>query len=185
MLNNRILKRAAAVVCSAAILLPFSGTFTNTRTHALSASTAVSEEIGLVGNLFCVADNSAADHAALQWATTLPADSYTLYRSTSPDDGFIPVYEGSGTSYEDDDMQTGSNYYYQLKVTSKGKDSYSSVKSLIPCALPSGLSTYDNQKGSSLVYEASGYKVGSTYEKATSQQINRLIGRQLIHRPIS
>ncbi len=60
-------------------------------------------------------------------------------------------------------MQTGSTYYYQLKVTSKGKESYSSVKSLEPCALPSGLSTYDNQKGSSLVYVTSGYKVGSTY----------------------
>ena len=144
-------------------LLPFSGTFTSSRTHALSASSAVSEEIGLVGNLFCVADSSAADHAALQWATTLPAESYTLYRSTDSESGFVPVYEGSGTSYEDDDMQTGTTYYYQLKVTSKGKESFSSVKELTPCALPSGLSTYDNQKGSSLVYETSGYKVGNTY----------------------
>lgn len=163
MLKNRILKRVAAVVCSAAMLLPFSGTFTSSRTHALSASSAVSEEIGLVGNLFCVADSSAADHAALQWATTLPAESYTLYRSTDSESGFVPVYEGSGTSYEDDDMQTGTTYYYQLKVTSKGKESFSSVKQLTPCTLPSGLSTYDNQKGSSLVYETSGYKVGDTY----------------------
>ncbi|MCR5707443.1 MAG: discoidin domain-containing protein [Ruminococcus sp.] len=163
MLKKRILKRAAAIICSAALLLPVGGYGSSTTSQAVSASSAVSEDIGLVGNLFCVADGSAADHAALQWATTLSADSYTLYRSTSPDDGFIPVYEGSGTSYEDDDMQTGSTYYYQLKVTSKGKESYSSVKSLEPCALPSGLSTYDNQKGSSLVYETSGYKVGSTY----------------------
>ncbi|MBR5164174.1 MAG: discoidin domain-containing protein [Ruminococcus sp.] len=163
MLKNRILKRVAAVVCSTALLLPVGGYGRSVNSRAFSASTAVSEEIGLVGNLFCVADSSAADHAALQWATTLPAESYTLYRSTDSESGFVPVYEGSGTSYEDDDMQTGTTYYYQLKVTSKGKESFSSVKQLTPCALPSGLSTYDNQKGSSLVYETSGYKVGNTY----------------------
>ncbi|MBR3668084.1 MAG: discoidin domain-containing protein [Ruminococcus sp.] len=163
MLKNRILKRVAAVVCSAALLLPVGGYGRSVTSRAVSASTAVSEEIGLVGNLFCVADSSAADHAALQWATTLPAESYTLYRSTDSESGFVPVYEGSGTSYEDDDMQTGTTYYYQLKVTSKDKESFSSVKQLTPCALPSGLSTYDNQKGSSLVYETSGYKVGNTY----------------------
>ena len=162
-IKKRLLYRAAAVICSAAILLN-AGDFGSVRpTFAISASKLVSEDIGLVGNLFCVADGSNADHAALQWATTLSADSYTLYRSTLPDDGFEPVYEGSGTSYEDDDMQSGTTYYYQLKVTSKGRDSFSSVKSLTPCALPSGLSTYDNQKGSSLVYETSGYKVGNTY----------------------
>jgi len=163
MLKNRILKRVAAVVCSAALLLPVGGYGRSVNSRAFSASTVVSEEIGLVGNLFCVADSSAADHAALQWATTLPAESYTLYRSTDSESAFVPVYEGSGASYEDDDMQTGTTYYYQLKVTSKGKESFSSVKQLTPCALPSGLSTYDNQKGSSLVYETSGYKVGNTY----------------------
>ena len=163
MLKNRILKRVVAVVCSAALLLPVGDYGRSVTSRAFSASTAVSEEIGLVGNLFCVADSSAADHAALQWATTLPAESYMLYRSTDSESGFVPVYEGSGTSYEDDDMQTGTTYYYQLKVTSKGKESFSSVKQLTPCALPSGLSTYDNQKGSSLVYETSGYKVGNTY----------------------
>ncbi len=163
MLKNRILKRVAAVVCSAALLLPVGDYGRSVTSRAVSVSTAVSEEIGLVGNLFCVADSSAADHAALQWATTLPAGSYTLYRSTDSESGFVPLYEGSGTSYEDDDMQTGTTYYYQLKVTSKGKESFSSVKQLTPCALPSGLSTYDNQKGSSLVYETSGYKVGDTY----------------------
>ena len=80
MLKNRILKRVVAVVCSAALLLPVGDYGRSVTSRAFSASTAVSEEIGLVGNLFCVADSSAADHAALQWATTLPAESYTLYR---------------------------------------------------------------------------------------------------------
>jgi hypothetical protein len=163
MFKTGLLKRAAAVICSGAVILT-AGSFGSVRTvYAVSASSVVSDDVGLVGNLFCVADGSNADHAALQWATTLSADSYTLYRSTSPDDGFVPVYEGSGTSYEDDDMKSGTTYYYQLKVISKGRESFSSVKSLTPCELPSGLSTYDNQKGSNLVYETSGYKVGNTY----------------------
>lgn len=157
------LKRSAAVVCSAAMLLTIGSFKVNVDNCAEAASVTVSDDIGLVGNLFCIADGSNADHAALQWATTLSADSYTLYRSTLPDSGFEPVYQGNGNSYEDDDMASGTTYYYQLKVTSKGKELYSSVKSLTPCTLPSGLSTYDNQKGSNLVYETSGYKVGNTY----------------------
>ncbi len=131
--------------------------------RAVTASDTISDEIGLVGNLFCIADSSCADHAELQWATTLSADSFTLYRSTDPKNNFISVYEGNGNSYEDDDMTAGTTYYYQLKVSSKGNDKFSSVKSLTPCTLPSGLSTYDNQKGSSLVYDTNGYKVGNTY----------------------
>ncbi len=163
MLKNGLLKRAAAVICSAALILHVGGIGRNSTSCAESVSVTISDEIGLVANLFCVADGNSADHAALQWETTLSADSYTLYRSTSPDKNFVPVYTGNGNSYSDSDMQTGQTYYYQLKVTSKGKDSYSSVKELTPCSLPSGLSTYDNQKGSSLVYETSGYKVGNTY----------------------
>lgn len=163
MLKKGLLKRAAALICSAAMLLPLSGIGRNSSAYAETASVTVSDEIGLAANLFCIADENIADHAALQWATTLSADSFTLYRSTSPDKDFVPVYTGNGTSYSDSNMQTGKTYYYQLKVTSKGKDSYSSVKELTPASLPSGLSTYDNQKGGSLVYETSGYKVGNTY----------------------
>lgn len=158
-----ILKRTAAVICSAAMLMTMSSFGKNVTSYAVNASSAVSDDIGLVGNLFCTADSSSADHAELQWATTLSAESYTLYRSTDPEKDFVPVYEGSGNSFEDDDMKTGITYYYQLKVKSKGKELYSSVKSLTPCALPSGLSTYDNQKGSNLVYDTNGYKVGNTY----------------------
>ena len=163
LLKKGLLKRAAALIRSAALLLPLSGIGRNSSAYAETASVTVSDEIGLAANLFCVADRNIADHAALQWATTLSADNFTLYRSTSPDKDFVPVYTGNGTSYSDSDMQTEKTYYYQLKVTSKGKDSYSSVKELTPASLPSGLSTYDKQKGSSLVYETSGYKVGNTY----------------------
>ena len=159
---KQFFKRAAAVLCSTALLMT-SGSFSRNFSSAVTASDNISDEIGLVGNLFCIADSSFADHAELQWATTLSADSFTLYRSADPEKNFISVYEGNGNSYEDDDMEAGTTYYYQLKVSSKGSDKFSSIKALTPCALPSGLSTYDNQKGSSLVYDTNGYKVGNTY----------------------
>lgn len=128
-----------------------------------AASKTVSEEIGLVGNLICTAGSDNADRAALQWATTLPASGYVLYRSTDAETGFEPVYEGYGSSYEDDDLQIGTEYFYQLKALTADGAFYSGVHALTPCAVPAGLNTYDNQKGSSLVYETGGYKVGDTY----------------------
>lgn len=158
-----LFKRFAAAVCSSAMLLTGISFKGNANNYVSAESVAVSDDIGLVGNLFCIADGKNADHAELQWATTLSADKYTLYRSTDPESNFISIYEGNGSSFTDNDMNIGTTYYYQLKVTSKGKELYSSVKSLTPCVLPSGLNTYDNQKGSSLKYDTNGYKVGNTY----------------------
>ena len=120
-----IFKRTAAVICSAAMLMTMGSFAKRGTSYAAKASTDVSDEIGLVGNLFCISNENNADHAELQWATTLSADSFTLYRSTDPQNDFVPVYEGNGTSYEDDDMVTGMTYYYQLGVKSKGKELYS------------------------------------------------------------
>ncbi|WP_295085315.1 LamG-like jellyroll fold domain-containing protein [Ruminococcus sp.] len=159
----RLFKRTVTIICCAATVLTASNYEKEIKSYASSASTVVSEDVGLVGNLFCIADNKSADHAELQWATTQPVDCYTLYRSTNAEYGFEKIYEGNGNSYEDDNMVVGTTYYYQLRVNSKGKEIYSSVKSLTPCTLPSGLITYDNMKGSNLVYDTNGYKVGNTY----------------------
>ena len=127
------------------------------------ASAQVSKDIGLVGNVYSINGTDSADQGALQWDTTLSAKSYVLYRSEDAKSGFVPIYTGTGKSCSDPDLQPGKVYYYQLAVTGKNGTSYSSVKSLEPCALPDGLDRYDNQKGSSLRYETSGYKVGDTY----------------------
>ena len=149
---------ALALIFSAAAVPKY-----QTSAAGQNVSETVSEEIGLVGNLYTVADSGKADHAELQWATTLSAKSYVLYRSTDPKSGFVPVYEGSGTSWQDSGLKTDTAYYYQLKVIGKNSESYSYVRKLETCILPSGLNTYDNQKGSNLVYETSGYKAGNTY----------------------
>ncbi len=164
--STGLLKKTAAVLCSAVLAAAGTGGFRpapSETAYGADVSRNVSEEIGLVGNLFSIAGTNTADHAALQWATTLPADSFTLCRSTDPDTGYVPIYSGKGSSFEDDDIEVGTEYFYQLKVESDGKEYCSSVKSLEPCTLPDGLSSYDNQKGSSLVYDTSGFKVGDTY----------------------
>ena len=157
-----IVKRLFAGIVSV-LFLVFSLFPVNAVTSGTDAGTTVSEQIGLVCSLFGINGASQADHAALQWDTTLNASSYILYRSTDAQTGFMPIYSGRGNSYEDDDLQIGTEYYYQLCVNTKDGKQYSGVKSLTPCKIPDGLSIYDNQKGSSLVYETSGTKVGDTY----------------------
>lgn len=133
------------------------------KNYRQSASVNVSEEIGLVGNLFCISDSNNADNAALQWDTTLPAENFVLYRSTERDNGYTSVYEGTGTSYTDNNMEIGKTYYYQLKAYNGTDEWYSKVKELQPLSVPDNMNIYDNQKGSSLVYASSGTKIGDTY----------------------
>ena len=91
----RALRRAAAALCGAAISLAvIPHTLLHSHAAGQKAASVVSPDIGLVGNLFSISGSDAADHAQLQWATTLKADNYTLYRSTTPEDGFEPVYSG-------------------------------------------------------------------------------------------
>ena len=159
-MKKQILRRISALAAAAVTVLQLPALLGRA---AQKNAAQASDEVGLVCNLFCTPDSDSADHAALQWATTRDASGYVLYRSTNAKTGFVPVYEGYGCSCEDDDLQVGQTYYYQLEaVTDKGV-LYSDVQSLTPCEVPSGLQTYDNQKGSSLYYETGGYKVGDTY----------------------
>lgn len=159
-MKKRSILRRVTAVCTGLMMLAGMPVSADTGQRAADA---FSTEIGLAANLYTVAGSGYADHAALQWATTLDAGQFTLYRSASSDSNFVPVYTGTGTSWSDNDMQPGTEYFYQLAVTGKGGTQYSSVKSLTPCAIPAGLDSYDNQKGSSLQYETGGYKVGNTY----------------------
>ena len=71
-----------AFAAAAAMLftVPAFGDIPQTNAAGQDASSAVSEDIGLVGNLYTISGSSNADHAGLQWATTLSAESYVLYR---------------------------------------------------------------------------------------------------------
>lgn len=164
MKQRRLGKRLLSLICVAIMVGAMQ--YVQPRMHvqaAQNAATEVSDAIGLVCNLFCVSGSDEANHAALQWDTTLSASNFILYRSAQENTGFTPIYTGSGKSCEDDDLQIGKTYYYQLMATDGKSQWYSSVKSLTAVNVPNGLSTYDNQKGSNLVYATSGTKVGNTY----------------------
>lgn len=164
LLNIRTIITKVVSLASASVLLHCCGIPTAAEpVPAREAAKTVSEKIGLAANLYMTEGSSNADHAALQWATTLGAQSYTLFRSTNPESGFVPVYTGTGASWSDNTLRVGSTYYYQLAVQTKNEVAYSSVKSLTPCAVPDGLNTYDNMKGSSLSYDTGGYLVNGTY----------------------
>ena len=155
------------ITCAAAACAVLLGTIpcvpTTFAASVRNASADISEDIGLVGNVFCISGSNYADHAELQWASTLSAEKYTLYRSENENTSFSPIYSGTGTSFQDNSLKIGSDYYYQLEVlTSKGSF-FSEVRKVTPCEVSDSLSKYDNQHGSSLVYETNGTKIGNTY----------------------
>lgn len=158
-----------ASLCAAAALVTLLGTaptvlpLPSDAAASRSASSDISEDIGLVGNVFCIDGSTVADHAELQWATTLSAEKFTLYRSINEHDSFEPVYSGTGTSFQDKNLKTGTTYYYQLEVNTSKGTFFSDVKQLTPCEVSGSLNKYDNQHGSNLVYETSGKKFGDTY----------------------
>ncbi len=158
----KFFRKILSAICGTAIF--FSSTpFIGNNSTAIDASKNVSDEIGLVCNLFTVNGETSADNTAIQWATTLDAENYTLYRSDNPDINFSPIYSGNGTSYDDNNLIVGKEYFYQLKVNTADGNFYSSVKSIETQEIPDNLNTYDNQKGSSLVYSTSGFKSGDKY----------------------
>ena len=81
--RSKLVKLAMPVLCSALLAFLVMPPKSVSAAPEGAVSADVSEDIGLVGNLFCVAGSDNADHGALQWATTLPADSFTLYINTA------------------------------------------------------------------------------------------------------
>ena len=162
---SQMIKKTAAALAAAALCRTAVPSLPRADAAAAprSAAKEVSAEVGLVCNLYVAGSGDTADNAALQWATTRSAKQYTLYRSSDPETGFLPVYQGTGSSFSDQKLTAGQPYYYQLCVSDGKSESWSGVKSVTPCAVPEGLDTYDNQKGSSLRYASGGYKVGNTY----------------------
>ncbi len=164
--HNTRKKRKAGFLCSITMAVSF--LFGTIPAKAISVRTEQnaaqsSDKVGLVGNVFCTSESSSANHASLQWATTTSANHFILYRSTNENSGFTPIYEGNGTSCTDDAMSVGETYYYQLLATDGKSEWYSDVRKLTAVELPQGLNTYDNQKGSNLIYATSGTRVGNTY----------------------
>ncbi len=62
----------------------------------------------------------------LRWRSSPDVNSFTLYRSSSPDENFTPIfttYDNSISSYLDEDVSAGDKYYYKIGIT-KIRDDY-------------------------------------------------------------
>ncbi|MBB6678892.1 fibronectin type III domain-containing protein [Cohnella lubricantis] len=57
---------------------------------------------------------ASADSAAVSWNKTLGAIAYKLFRSTSAEGPYAPVYEGSQPSFTDSGLEPVVSYYYKV-----------------------------------------------------------------------
>ncbi|MBE1442369.1 family 43 glycosylhydrolase [Paenibacillus sp. OAS669] len=73
----------------------------------------------------------------LSWAAAEGEARYRLYRSAKPDSGFVLVYDGAGTSYEDQNLTLGTTYYYNVTVEQNGYESPPSPALSVTTASPS------------------------------------------------
>ncbi|GMK37490.1 hypothetical protein PCCS19_05440 [Paenibacillus sp. CCS19] len=62
--------------------------------------------------------STTTDSASLAWDKTIGAASYTLYRSTSAEGDYAPVYAGAAVSYTDNGIDPAVKYYYKVSSTS-------------------------------------------------------------------
>ncbi|QYR23563.1 fibronectin type III domain-containing protein [Paenibacillus sp. sptzw28] len=64
-----------------------------------------------------------SNSASLSWNKALGATSYTLYRSTSADGTYTPIYKGSATAYTDNGIDSALTYYYKVSNSSLSVES--------------------------------------------------------------
>lgn len=91
------------------------------------------------------------DRVAISWDSSVDADSYRLYRSTSAASTGARVYDGSNRQYNDFNAQHGTTYYYSVKACnangcssiSAQESGYRKPPAVGPPHTPSGLSAGD------------------------------------------
>lgn len=83
--------------------------------------------------------STTTDSAAFTWDKAVGSASYTLYRSTSTDGPYTPVYTGTAVSYTDSGINPAVRYYYKVSSTSLSGESAPSdaVSVLLDQTLPS------------------------------------------------
>ncbi|MGG1514591.1 polysaccharide lyase family 8 super-sandwich domain-containing protein [Paenibacillus oryzisoli] len=63
------------------------------------------------------ASSSTNSSIQLTWGGAAGASGYKLYRSSSANEGYQPVYSGSELTYTDTGLQSGTTYYYKVAAT--------------------------------------------------------------------
>lgn len=67
--------------------------------------------------------STTSDSASLSWNKAIGATSYTLYRSTSADGTYAPVYQGAATNFTNSGIDPAVRYYYKVTSTSVSVES--------------------------------------------------------------
>jgi fibronectin type 3 domain-containing protein len=67
--------------------------------------------------------STTANSASLSWNKGIGATSYTLYRSTSADGTYAPVYQGAATNFTDSGIDPAVRFYYKVTSTSVSVES--------------------------------------------------------------
>ena len=131
-------------------------------------------------------DGSWPGAISLHWTTVEGADTYQVFRSTTPSELGILIYETDlGVSYVDYEVTVGVTYYYQLVVCSvsmciyhEGYDDGYAAPVTIPAPPPSYLNASDGDYFSKvtldweLVYGALYYKL---YRSSSADQVGGLV----------
>lgn len=69
---------------------------------------------------YLYADNgSSASYIEVRWGKTYGATKYILYRSEDQNSGFVEIYQGTNTLYQDTDATGLTPYYYYAKAWSQ------------------------------------------------------------------
>ena len=134
-------KKLIGAVLSAALLFSTASTLGSSVTvQAASTQNAVS------ATAFAKSKNGKVNSVQVQWSKDGNFSKYEVYRSKSPNGNFTKVYEGTGASFQDNDLSLGDWYY---KVVMDGWAETDVVK-VNTHEMPGNLRTYNNVTGSSM-----------------------------------
>lgn len=127
------------------------------------AQDTTSPQLALSASVFATDPKGQANNIALQWAATVPCDSYEVQRARDAKSrGFTTIYRGKGASYNDYGLTPGI-YLYKLVGYRNEQPVTSNIEMIKTLSLPKRATTYSNQTGEGVDGLWEPLKVGKTY----------------------
>jgi hypothetical protein len=152
--------------------------------EALEKRTPVPDQrpkLGLSASIFAADAHGPVNNVALMWATAQPCDRFEVQRATSKSGPFQTIYSGTGTSFHDNALASGT-WYYQL-IAHHGQEKWSSNVAVIATAeVPAALLTYSNQQNREKQLPEKRIEVGGVYFDFELVRDNHAFKQVLMHR---
>lgn len=132
-------------------------------------------QVALSAALFATERLGWANHVALQWAASVPCDSFEVVRTPERGGRGVVVYRGTGTSCNDYGLAPGG-YRYQLVAQRAGKPALTARSQRVaPVALSPKTSEYSNQTGFGREALGEPLRVGKTYYRFPGQRVGKSV----------